>query len=241
MEQVLSDSSPEEVSNEQQSAAGGFWLWVRETSVILVFALGLSVLLRTFVFQAFYVPSGSMMDTLLVNDRIIASKLSLRFGSLERGDVIVFQDPGGWLPPVEQQPGAATTLNRVLTWIGVLPSNSGSDLVKRVIGLPGDHVKCCDVGGHILVNGKPLDESSYVKGATNTIEFDVTVPSGRYFVMGDNRENSGDSRLHLSEQFGSIPYDHIVGQVDLLIWPFNRFKTLANPLTAQAIPAATSN
>lgn len=215
-----------------------FGHWLRETAFILAFALILSIFLRTLVFQAFYVPSGSMMDTLLLNDRIIASKLALRFGELHRGDVVVFSDPGDWLPEPEVETGWRGSVKQALTWIGVLPANSGKDLVKRVIGLPGDHVKCCDVSGHIVVNGYSLNESDYVIGKSSSVQFDIVVPAGRVFVMGDNREFSGDSRFHLDEHAGAVPIANIVGQVDLLMWPIDRFKTLANPLADQPIPAA---
>lgn len=237
----LSENADQETGQPAHSRVRlrGFGHWLRETTFILAFALILSVLLRTLVFQAFYVPSGSMMNTLLQNDRIIASKLALRFGELHRGDVVVFGDPGNWLPEPEVESGWRGSLKQALTWIGVLPANSGKDLVKRVIGLPGDHVKCCDVSGHIVVNGYPLNESDYVVGNSTSVQFDIVVPNGRVFVMGDNREFSGDSRFHLDDHSGAVPISNIVGQVDLLMWPINRFKTLANPLADQPIPAAS--
>lgn len=227
---------PTEPKQHSRGRLRAVFNWVRETTFILVFALVLSVLLRTFVFQAFYVPSGSMMDTLLINDRIIASKLALRFGQLHRGDIIVFSDPGDWLPEPETEDGFAGKVKQALTWVGVLPANSGKDLVKRVIGLPGDRVKCCDAGGNIVVNGYSLQESAYVLGKSTSVQFDIVVPAGRIFVMGDNREFSGDSRFHLEDHFGTVPLENVVGQVDLQIWPLSRFKTLANPLAEQPIP-----
>ncbi|MEY3407777.1 MAG: signal peptidase [Actinomycetota bacterium] len=201
--------------------------WFRETTFVIVMALGLSILLRTFIFQAFYVPSESMVSTFLRDDRIIASKLSYRFGEINRGDVVVFRDPGGWLSgPVEMQ-GIAGQINKVLTWVGVLPTNSGEDLVKRVIGLPGDRVACCAKGEGITVNGVAIDESEYVEGDTRTIKFDVIVPAGHIFVMGDNREYSADSRVHLNQNNGAVPIDNVVGQVVALVWPFDRFTQMS--------------
>jgi signal peptidase I len=202
--------------------------WFRETSFIIVMALFLSVLLRTFVFQAFFVPSESMEDTLLKDDRIIASKLSYRFGDIHRGDVIVFHDPSDWLYNESTPAGLGKTINDALTWIGILPSNSGDDLVKRVIGTPGDNVKCCSPDGQIIINGVPINESSYIKGNTNQVKFDIVVPAGRVFVMGDHRGASSDSRFHLDQFHGTVPIEKIVGQVTFRVWPLNRFVVMSS-------------
>lgn len=197
--------------------------WFQETALIVVMALALSIFLRTFVFQAFYVPSESMVSTFEINDRIIASKLSYRFGEINRGDIVVFSDPGDWLNTRIERTGFAGVLDKTLTFVGVLPSNTGEDLVKRVIGLPGDRVQCCGPHGRIMVNGVEIKEFEYVQGSTSTIEFDVTVPAGHIFVMGDNREYSADSRVHLDQNDGAVPIDNVVGQVVSLIWPLDRF------------------
>lgn len=238
-----SDETVEALAEEMREEAEGkrepnlFFAWLRETGLVLVLALGLSVLLRTFIFQAFYVPSVSMMDTLLRDDRIIASKLSYRFGDIQRGDIIVFRDPNQWLGmPIEQE-GWRGRLTDALTWIGLLPANSGEDLVKRVIGLPGDSVKCCTPDEKILVNGYALDESEYAVGSSSGVKFDIVVPEGRIFVMGDNREESADSRYHLDEFNGTVPIDNVVGQVSVLLWPLERFDIPGNPLAGQPIPS----
>lgn len=210
--------------------------WLRETAFVILMALGLSILLRTFIFQAFYVPSESMVSTFLRDDRIIASKLSYRFGDINRGDVVVFRDPGGWLSGPVQMEGLAGQINKVLTWVGVLPTNSGEDLVKRVIGLPGDRVACCQKGEGITVNGVPIDESEYVVGDTRTIKFDVVVPAGHIFVMGDNREFSADSRVHLNDNFGAVPIDNVVGQVVALVWPIDRITQMSGNAPFVSVP-----
>lgn len=236
VEQPL-DETPDAATDSDEREPNLFFAWLRETGVVLVLALGLSVLLRTFIFQAFYVPSPSMMNTLLRDDRIIASKLSYRFGEINRGDIIVFRDPNLWLGTPIQPEGWRGKLSEVLTWIGVLPANSGEDLVKRVIGLPGDHVKCCSPDEKILVNGYALEESAYAIGSSSGVKFDIVVPEGRLFVMGDNREESADSRYHLDEFNGTVPIDNVVGQVSLLIWPLDRFNFPDNPLAEQPIPS----
>ena len=201
-------------------------------------ALALSVLLRTFVFQAFYVPSSSMERTLLINDRIIASKLSYRFGDIHRGDVIVFQDPGGWLPEPLPETGVKAKINTVLKFIGILPQNSGKDLVKRVIGVPGDRIKCCNVEGQLIINGVAVNENAYAQSGTDSVTFELTVPEGRVFVMGDNRNHSSDSRAHMDVMDGTVPVDNIVGQVVSLIWPFDRFGKVDTSEALAAVPAA---
>lgn len=210
--------------------------WLRETAFVIVMALALSVFLRTFIFQAFYVPSESMVETFLRNDRIIASKLSYRFGDVQRGDIVVFRDPGGWLSSPVEMEGIAGQLNQVLTWIGVVPANSGEDLVKRVIGLPGDRIQCCADGEGLRINGVAIDESEYVVGNTRTIEFDIVVPAGRIFVMGDNREFSADSRVHLNVKNGTVPIENIVGQVASLVWPFDRFTFMSGNAPFEKVP-----
>jgi signal peptidase I len=209
---------------------------LRETGIIVVSALVLSALVRAFLVQAFFVPSASMEDTLMVGDRIIASKISNRVAGVTRGEIIVFQDPGGWLPdppaPVE---GARTTLRSALTFIGLLPSDTGQDLVKRAIGIPGDRVVCCNIDGRIVVNGAALDEP-YVRGSTDQVLFDVVVPPDSMFVMGDNRGDSRDSRYHLEVNNGSIPLANAVGRVVLVAWPLSQFSTQPIPDTFGTVP-----
>ena len=213
------------MSEERSSGTGSaVWRFVKEIVIILVVALGLSFLVRTLVVQAFYVPSQSMEDTLIPNDRILASKLNTRFGGVKRGEIVVFRDPGDWLDPVQKEPAGGVA--GVLEWIGLLPSNTGDDLVKRVIAVGGDNVRCCSPDGKIVLNDVPLDEP-YVKPGTasDDVRFDVTVPQDRIFVMGDNRTASADSRYHLNEDQGTVPVENVVGRVVLTVWPFSAFGT----------------
>ena len=220
----------------EQSAAwpkpkksGGFLAGVREFAVIIVVALVLSALVRAFLVQAFYVPSESMQNTLMPNDRIIASKITTHFGGVSRGEVVVFKDPGGWLgDPGPAADGIRGALHSGLTFIGLLPSDSGSDLVKRVIGIAGDHIVCCDKQQRIVLNGVALNES-YIIQPTNQVKFDVTVPADSIFVMGDNRGNSRDSRYHLDVNSGGVPLEDVVGRAFVVVWPLARFTTLSIP------------
>ena len=206
----------------EKPRAHPLWRGVREVVVIVVVALALSALIRALLLQAFYVPSASMEDTLRPGDRIIASKITTNVSGVQRGEIVVFKDPGDWLPePLPPASGLRTTLRQGLTFIGVLPSDSGDDLVKRVIGVGGDRVACCDAEGRIVVNGVPLDED-YIIGPTDQVRFDVSVPEGGMFVMGDNRGDSRDSRYHLDLNQGSVPVENAVGRVVLVLWPLDR-------------------
>ncbi len=212
-----------------QRESTGFARWLGETAIIVVSALVLSALVRAFLVQAFYVPSASMEDTLAVSDRIIASKITTTMGGVGRGEVVVFKDPGDWLPdPPPPAPGWRGLVQSGLTFIGLLPSDSGSDLVKRVIGIEGDRIACCDESGRIQLNGRPLVED-YIIGPTDQVLFDVVVPPGGVFVMGDNRGNSRDSRFHLEVDDGAVPVDDVVGRVVLVVWPLDRIATVPIP------------
>ncbi|CAB4344458.1 MAG: signal peptidase I [Actinobacteria bacterium] len=195
---------------------------LREIVTVVGSALILSVLVRTFLIQAFYVPSESMMNTLLDNDRIIVSKIATKITGVDRGNVVVFHDPGKWLGDSYDNP-YDTPVGRVLQFVGIVPANSGSDLVKRVIAVADDTVACCDAQGRIQLNGKGIDEP-YIKDGeqTDQISFQVLVPEGYVFVMGDNRGNSEDSRFHLDLNNGLVPLKEIVGRVSVRVWPLNR-------------------
>lgn len=213
---------------------GGWGRALKETVIIVVLALVISAVVRAFLVQAFYVPSESMENTLQVSDRIIASKITKNLSGVQRGEVVVFKDPGGWLPPAPEPAGGVRGVIRTaLTFIGILPSDSGQDLVKRVIAVGGDHIACCDAQGRIVLNGVPLNET-YIKhagspNATDQVRFDVTVPDGYVFVMGDNRGNSRDSRYHLDYKNGGVPDDSVVGKVFVVVWPFARWATVPIP------------
>lgn len=253
-----SDSQPQEApdttrksrraqkrKNTDSKKSNSFVRGVIEFVVIIAIALGIATFMRAFLIQPFYVPSGSMEQTLQINDRVIASKISTRVSGIERGEILVFKDPSGWLPPFEpNNSGIRGVLTQALTFVGLLPSDSGDDLVKRVIGIEGDQVACCNDAGQIVLNGVGLDESAYVSGPTDQVLFDVTVPPGGMFVMGDNRGNSADSRFHLGENNGSVPVENAVGRVVLVVWPFDRFSTepipevFGNPAIAAGNPYA---
>lgn len=224
-------ASPESV--QPRSGWSSLLAAVKEIAIVVVLALALATVVRVFLFQAFLIPSGSMENTLLVGDRVLVSKLTTRFGEIERGDVVVFSDPGSWLGPPPPGPGGVRgALSDALQFVGVLPSDSEGHLIKRVIGIGGDRVACCDAAGRLTVNGVAVDESDLLKpGVEPSVrEFDVRVPEGSYWVMGDNRPNSGDSRVH-----GAVPADAIVGRTFTVVWPPDRWGGIGRPDNYDAV------
>jgi signal peptidase I len=200
---------------------------VTEVVVVVAMALAISLVVKTFLVQAFFIPSGSMEDTLLEDDRVVVSKLTPGPFDLGRGDIVVFRDPGGWLPPpLEPDDGPVRrTVREVLTFVGLLPHDSGEHLIKRVIGLPGDTVICCDAAGRVSVNGAPLDETYLFPGnKPSQRTFNRTVPAGQLWVMGDHRDISEDSRFH-----GFVPESRVVGRAFVLVWPLSRATGLGSP------------
>ena len=214
-------------------------VWI-ETLVLLVLALIVSAIVKTFFVQLFFVPSGSMRPLFVDDDRIVVQKVSYWGGSVRRGDVVVFDDPGGqWLGP-EGAP-RLTHVQKALSEVGLYPT--GGHLVKRVIGIGGDRVACCDRQGRVSVNGVPLEDKSYIMpGASpSDVRFHVTVPEGRLWVMGDNRSNSEDSRFHRNlPGGGTIPAKDVVGKVWAILWPLGRAHFLHEPATFKdpRLPAA---
>lgn len=241
------ESSAEQAPREQGRSTGGSVLLaaLKEFVIVVGMALVLSFIVKTWLLQAFYIPSESMEDTLRVNDRVIVSKLTPGPFDLERGDIIVFSDPGDWVDSQPQPSHGAfvTTVREALTFVGLLPDNAENHLIKRVIGLPGDRVVCCDEGGRLTVNGAPVNEPYLKPGVTpSDQDFDITVPAGRVWVMGDNRSGSGDSRLHDGPdndgRLGSIDEDLVVGRAVALVWPIDHFRWLSNPSSTFAkVPA----
>jgi signal peptidase I len=199
--------------------------------LLLLAALVIAVVVKTWLLQAFYVPSASMDDTLVPDDRILVEKPSYWSGGPQRGDVVVFSDPGGWLDPAQARAGAGP-VGTALGALGLHPV--GGHLVKRVIGVGGDEVRCCDAAGRITVNGVPLHERSYLPPGQrpSLVRFDVEVSPGYLWVQGDNRSSSADSRAHLGDPGGGqVPVEDVVGKVFAVVWPFGHAKTLSTPAT----------
>ncbi|PJI94434.1 signal peptidase I [Luteimicrobium subarcticum] len=206
---------------------------LRETAIIVVAALVLSWLIKTFLVQAFYIPSESMENTLDIGDRVMVSRLVPSHLDLHRGDVIVFKDPGHWLPDAEKT-DHGTIGNAVvdgLTFVGLRPNDAVGHLIKRVIGLPGDHVACAGPGQPVTVNGVAIDEPYLKPGSMpSQDEFDTTVPAGSLFVMGDNRQDSSDSRYNTGKPGGGfVPMDDVVGTAFIKVWPLSHAGILHNP------------
>lgn len=220
----MSDT-PQGRTDQPRATEGKRTSLARELVVIVGVALVLSVFVRTFVAQAFFVPSSSMEDTLLKQDRILASKLNTRIAGVDRGEIVVFTDPGDWLPEPVPATGLSGTIRNALMLVGLLPSDTGEDLVKRVIAIGGDRIVCCNTKDQITVNGVGLDETAYLKPGSRTdqVRFDLLVPDNRIFVMGDNRGDSSDSRYHLAVDSGTVSIDSVVGRVVAVVWPAARW------------------
>lgn len=214
---------------------GGVLGFVRDLLVILIVAFLISFLLKTFLVRSFYIPSGSMENTLQVDDRILVNQLVPNVVDVKRGDIVVFQDPGGWLYP-KAMATEPSTLGKALEAVGLAADTSHDYVVKRVIGVGGDRVSCCDANGRIMVNGVPLDEPYIVipegKTRASDIDFDVTVPEGSVWVLGDNRYSSKDSRYNQDQPGkGFVPESEIVGRAFVLNWPLEHFTWLNRPDT----------
>jgi len=234
-------------TDEGQHRQGSFVLLLRESAIVVGLALLLSLIVKTWLMQAFYIPSESMENTLLKGDRVIVSKLTPSPIDLKRGDVIVFEDPDHWLPaPMPIQRSQLTSkLDSALVFVGLLPSDEGNHLIKRVIGLPGDHVVCCDKQEQLTVNGVALTEPYLFPGdAPSQERFNITVPAGKVWVMGDHRSDSADSRPHDENsggKKGSVPESLIVGRAVTIVWPVKHWAWLSNPSdTFAQVPAATA-
>ncbi|HVQ19332.1 MAG TPA: signal peptidase I [Actinomycetes bacterium] len=224
--------------------SGSFW---RELPILLIIALGLALLIKTFLMQAFYIPSGSMEDTLHIGDRVLVNKLAYKFTDIQRGDIVVFNGVDSWAPEVQVDESSNPVVRAVRSVAGAFgfATPNEKDYIKRVIGLPGDHVQCCDKQGRVTVNGIPLNEDYLFPGdKPSTQDFDVTVPDGRLWVMGDHRGASSDSRAHLGDPGGgAIPIDSVIGRAFVVIWPFNDAGLLSRPDTFdnQAMDQAQSD
>ncbi|CUW31380.1 MULTISPECIES: signal peptidase I [Streptomyces] len=221
---------------------------VREIPLLIGVAVLIALVLKTFLVQAFVIPSGSMEQTIRIGDRVLVDKFTPWFGAKpQRGDVVVFHDPGGWLQDEQtakkQDPVVVKQLKEGLAFIGLLPSDNEKDLIKRVIGVGGDHVRCCDAQGRVTVNGVPLTEGDYLYpgNAPSSTPFDITVPRGRLWVMGDHRDNSADSRAHQNTPYGgTVSEDSVVGRAMVIGWPVGHWTRLEEPKTFASVTDSAS-
>ncbi|GMA88823.1 hypothetical protein GCM10025868_40730 [Angustibacter aerolatus] len=203
--------------------------------VLAAVALVLALLVRVLFVQAFAIPSGSMEPTLDPGDRVLVSRIAYRVGDVQRGDVVVFDGQGSFSDAPPAPVGALARVVRAAgSAVGLRPSEH--DFVKRVVGLPGDRVACCGTDGRLTVNGVPLDEPYVLPGdSPSDVRFDVVVPPGRLWVMGDHRSDSADSRAHLGDPGGgTVPVERVVGRVVLRFWPLDRAGRLPDPTTSAA-------
>jgi signal peptidase I len=254
----VSDTDTDAVGSDKKQSP---FKAIRETVLLLAFAILLALIVKTFFVQSFYIPSESMEPGLIVNDRILVQKPSYwGSGGPQRGDVIVFDDPGDWLNGLESaQP--MSIMARALAKIGLYPT--GGHLVKRVVGVAGDTIECCDEQGRLMVNGEPIDEDDFIEPQTGkkgtgacdgpmpSGQMDChwtagPVPAGRVFVMGDNRDDSADSSAHLCRPKAAncdpmeayVPISDVVGKVFALAWPLGRAHIVHTPDAFDDVPDA---
>jgi signal peptidase I len=255
---VADDSGPAAGSGTPGSSGRGstrrkrrqrsFW---RELPILIAVALLLAVIIKTYAIQAFYIPSGSMENTLEINDRVLVNKIVYHLRDIHRGDIVVFNGDGSWDPGLPV-PVAGNVFQQFADGFSSMFGfgHPGDILIKRVIGIPGDHVACCDAQGRVTVNGVPLNEQSYLYpgSAPSLSRFNIVVPPGRLWVMGDNRFFSDDSRDHQGDPGGgTIPESAVIGRAFIIIWPPSHWRILPIPSTftqsalinsGAAVPAA---
>ena len=208
---------------------------LRELPILVILALLVSLLIKSFLVQFFYIPSGSMENTLQIKDRVAVNRVPFIGNNVSRGDVIVFRDPAGWLPEASSVDGNRVTnaIREGLVIVGVIPNPAKQYLVKRVIGVAGDKVVAKDQV--LTINGKPTNEPYIFSGNTpSDTDFNITVPEGKVWVMGDHRGASGDSRVHQDDvNNGMVPVEKITGRVIAIIWPLSQigFISSQDPLS----------
>jgi signal peptidase I len=218
-------------------------LW-QELPLLLIVAFCLAVLIRTFLLQAFFIPSGSMEDTLLIGDRVLVNKIVYDIRDPDRGEIVVFRGTDAWAPEItdEPDPGFAAKLGRTIGDLVGVSRPGEKDFIKRVIGIPGDRVQCCDDQGRVSVNGAPLDEPYVLENSPldvppNSQECrsrrfaEVVVPPGQLFVMGDHRLVSQDARCQ-----GPVPIENVIGRAFVIVWPFGSWTSLPVPETFDELP-----
>jgi signal peptidase I len=222
-------------------------LW-QELPLLLIVAFCLAVLIRTFLLQAFYIPSGSMEDTLLIGDRVLVNKVVYDMRDPVRGEIVVFRGTEAWAPEFTDEPNLsfADKVGRTVGDLVGVARPGEKDFIKRVVGLPGDRVACCDEQGRVTVNGTPLDESYIVEDSPLDVPpnpqecrsrrfAEVVVPSGQLFVMGDHRLVSQDARCQ-----GPVPIDNVIGRAFIIVWPSARWTSLPVPPTFENLPPAAA-
>ncbi|MFM1965826.1 MAG: hypothetical protein RL134_1551 [Actinomycetota bacterium] len=241
----MSETGPRDGTHVDQGASEGVspqerrrpripaWL---EFPLLIIGAFLVAFVVKTFLVQAFYIPSGSMEDTLQVGDRVLVNKVVYHLRDIERGDVIVFDGTGSFItgPIVEPERSPVEAVGRLLGEIVGLAPPRDTDFIKRVIGVGGDRVVCCDAEGRITVNGVALDEEAYLyrNNPPSKQPFDVLVPEGTLWVMGDHRSASADSRSHMGDPGGGfVPTDRVIGRAFAVVWPLGNAQILEIPQT----------